>query len=73
MFIGINASGLAVGRYAVQIAPTEFVWHGFASVRRGHVVTLGLGIPVAVNNRGAILGTTNVDGVQRVVIWRLTK
>lgn len=73
VFIAINASGLAIGRYLVQVAPTEFVWHGFASVPRGHVTTLGLGIPVAVNNRGAILGTTNVDGVQRVVIWRVVK
>lgn len=68
-FVAINASGLAVGRYLVQIAANQFDWIGFVATRQGRVVTLGPGIPVAVNDRGAILGTTRIDGVTHVVVW----
>jgi hypothetical protein len=68
-FVAINARGLAVGQYEVPIAPNQFVWHGFATTRHDRVVTLGPGIPVAVNDRGAILGTTVIDDVSHVVVW----
>jgi uncharacterized membrane protein len=70
-FVAVNARGLAVGRYMVQVAANQFVWHGFATTRHGDVVTLGAGIPVAVNDRGAILGTTEIEGVSHVVVWLL--
>jgi uncharacterized membrane protein len=68
-FVAINARGLAVGRHLVQIAANQFAWHGFATTRDGYVLTLGPGIPVAVNDRGAILGTTEIEGVSHVVVW----
>lgn len=67
-FLAIDASGLAVGRYLAQIAANQFVWHGFATTRQGNVVTLGPGIPVAVNDRGAILGGMELEGVSHVVV-----
>jgi uncharacterized membrane protein len=72
-FVSINASGLAAGRYLVEISGGVFEWYGFVSTRRGDVVDLGLGIPVAVNDGGAILGTTVIDGAPRVVVWRVTR
>jgi len=68
-FVAINARGLAVGRYEVPISADQFVWHGFAMTRHGHVITLGAGIPVAMNDQGAILGITVIDGVPHVVVW----
>jgi hypothetical protein len=72
-FVSINSSGLAVGRYLVEISEGVFDWYGFASTRRGDVLGLGPGIPVAVNDRGAILGMTVIDGAPRVVVWRVTR
>ena len=68
-FVAINSSGLAVGRYEVQIEPNRFDWNVFVSIRQGRVVTLGPGIPVAVNDRGAIVGTTEIEGVTQAVLW----
>ncbi len=68
-FVAINARGLSVGRYDVAIAPNQFVLNGFAVTRHDRVITLGPGIPVAVNDRGAILGTTTIDGVTHVIVW----
>jgi hypothetical protein len=72
-FLAINASGLAVGRYAVPVAEHRFDWVAFAETRGGTLVSLGFGLPLAVNDRGAILGTTGTGGNQRVVIWRIRR
>jgi uncharacterized membrane protein len=63
-FVALNDGGLAVGRY-----PVNSEWQAFASTRIGELIQLGAGIPVAVNNRGAIVGTASIDGENRVVIW----
>jgi hypothetical protein len=72
-FLAINASGLAVGRYAVPVEEQRFDWVAFAETRGGTLVSLGFGLPLAVNDRGAILGTTGTGANQRVVIWRIRR
>lgn len=71
--VAINARGWSVGRYIAQIEENLFDWKGYVLVPSRGMTTLGWGAPVAINDRGDIVGLIhlNEEGVYKVVIWRV--
>jgi hypothetical protein len=71
--VAINARGWSVGQYAVQIAENEFDWKAYVLVPSRGMTSLGWGYPVAVNDRGDIVGLIHVkeESAYKVVIWRV--
>ena len=69
-FRAINESGLAVGYYPNILGPTAF-WQAFLHTADGEIIDLGEGLPVALNDSGAVLGVVGLGVDQQVVIWRV--